>query len=122
MTLSESEVNANSTFGSGAFGGGGILNSQITIADGPGVLTLVDSEVVGNFTSGNGGGIDNGFNSDGFLGGVVTLSRSRVTLNVATQGGGIINFSGAVALSMSTVSSNTPDNCEPTGTIAGCVG
>jgi hypothetical protein len=38
-------------------------------------------------------------------------------------GGGMFNdltYGGTVTLSTTTVTSNLPDNCEPTGTIAGC--
>jgi hypothetical protein len=53
-------------------------------------------------------------------GGPLTLNHSQVTGNTAHAGGGIFNVSAIVTQSGSTVTGNTPDNCEPPGTIAGC--
>jgi hypothetical protein len=55
-------------------------------------------------------------------GGAVTLNHSVVIGNTAHAGGGIFNMGGTVALSESMVIGNHPDNCEPLGTIAGCIG
>jgi hypothetical protein len=54
--------------------------------------------------------------------GLVMLQRSDVRNNRAGQGGGVFNSGGTVALSASDVMDNHPDNCEPQGTIPGCVG
>jgi hypothetical protein len=46
-----------------------------------------------------------------------------VSMNVATEGGGIFNAAGGtVTLASTLVSGNTPDNCEPPGSISGCIG
>jgi hypothetical protein len=55
----------------------------------------------------------------------LTLDHSRVSHNSASGGGGgIFNgpFGGpaTVTLDHSKVDGNTPDNCEPPGSIAGC--
>ena len=71
--------------------GGGIFNA--------GTLTLRDSTVSGNQTTGeNGGGI--------FNAGTLTLRDSTVSGNLAERGGGGISSSGPLTLSHSTVSDN----------------
>lgn len=63
-------------------------------------------------TNGYGGGL---YNAD-----TVTLTDTVITGNKASvDGGGIYNH-GSLALTRTQVRSNTPDNCAPTGTIAGC--
>ena len=53
----------------------------------------------------------------------MTLDNSHVTGNdAAGGGGGIYTSDGSVTLNNSGVTVNTPDNCEPLGTIAGCAG
>jgi hypothetical protein len=64
---------------------------------------------------------DNGLGSMA-PGAPITLNHSLVTGNTAAHGGGIFNSSGTVTLSASNVTGNHPDDCEPPGTIAGCVG
>jgi hypothetical protein len=61
-----------------------------------------------------GGGIVN----DGTL---IVASSNIVDNTTRDEGGGIYN-AGRVALSRTKVSGNTPDNCYPVGTIAGCSG
>ena len=68
------------------------------------------------------GGIDNNA-------GTTTLKNTTVTSNAAesgesgTFGGGIFTFSGTVSLAgSSAVQGNSPDNCAPTGAVAGCTG
>jgi hypothetical protein len=56
------------------------------------------------------------------IGGPVTLNHSQVTGNTAAHGGGIFNFGGTVTLAKTSVTGNNPDNCEPPGSITGCVG
>ena len=125
MTLNKSEVNGNTAAGSGA-GRFGWRDHQRQGPPGTGdtgILTLNNSQVNDNTAGGNGGGIANG------LGcpmrprwRPVTLNHSQVTGNTAAHGGGIFNFGGTVILSATSVTGNNPDNCEPPGTIAGCVG
>ena len=130
MTLNRSEVNNNTAAGKGAVAsGGGILNAVACGPEGPcapntGVLTLNHTQVNGNTAGGNGGGISNGLVLPQMTlpGGPVTLNHSQVTGNTAAHGGGIFNAGGTVMLSASNVTGNHPDNCEPPGTIAGCVG
>jgi hypothetical protein len=55
-------------------------------------------------------------------GGPLTVNHSQIIGNTAAHGGGISNVQGTVALASTTISGNTPDNCEPLGTIVGCVG
>ncbi|MFG2846133.1 hypothetical protein ACGF12_23625 [Kitasatospora sp. NPDC048296] len=77
-----------------------------------GDLTLHGIEVSGG-ASNLGGGI---FNS-----GKLTLDKSAVTHNSATSGGGINNQTGStVTLNDSRVIRNTPNNCTPLNSIAGC--
>ena len=53
----------------------------------------------------------------------VTLNHSLIEVNHAHEGGGIFNYeSGTVTLSFDQINQNTPDNCDPTDTIDGCVG
>lgn len=123
MTLNNSEVNGNDAAGTGpTASGGGIINAvgQPGAVD-TGILTLNHSVVNGNSAGGNGGGIANGVGGM-LVGGAVTLRNSQVTGNSAAHGGGIFNNGGTVSLSNSTVAGNTPDNCEPTNSIAGCTG
>jgi predicted outer membrane repeat protein len=54
--------------------------------------------------------------------GALTLNHSQVTGNTAAHGGGIFTNGGTVTLSATPVTGNTPDNCEPLNTIAGCTG
>ena len=56
------------------------------------------------------------------IGEPVTLNHSQVTGNTAAHGGGIFNFGGTVTLAKRSVTGNNPDNCEPPGSITGCVG
>jgi predicted outer membrane repeat protein len=55
-------------------------------------------------------------------GGALTLNHSQVIGNTAAHGGGIFTNGGTVTLSATPVTGNTPDNCEPLNTIAGCTG
>jgi len=119
MTLKHSEVNGNTAAGSGqAASGGGIVNVASPDTTDTGVLMLDHSKVNGNTAAGSGGGIANGIGQ--IPGGDVTLTHSEVRHNTAAHGGGIFNHGGTVTLSDSKVTDNQVDNCEPTGTIAGC--
>jgi hypothetical protein len=127
LTLNKSEVNGNTAAGSGPFAsGGGIINAQGPPgAANTGILTINNSQVNNNRAGGFGGGIANGVPLGGpmpLVGGPVTLNHSQVSGNTAAHGGGIFNSGGTVTLASTSVSGNNPDNCEPTGTIAGCTG
>ena len=74
-------------------GGGGIYNDFAG-----GVLTLLDSSVSGNTTSGGGGGIDSA--------GTLTVRRSTISGNVAEFGGGLL-IGGTARLFETTVSANS---------------
>jgi hypothetical protein len=88
--------------------GGGIYND--------GTLTLASSRIVRNSTGGEGGGIEN-------FGTLTAASSSIVGNHAEVVGGGIFNdIDGTVTLSLTKVYGNTPGNCFPTGTIAGCSG
>jgi predicted outer membrane repeat protein len=64
----------------------------------------------------------NGYGGGLYNAGTVTLTDTVMTGNMASvDGGGIYNH-GALALTRTQVRSNTPDNCAPAGTIAGCTG
>ena len=125
LTIRHSEVNRNTASASGFAGsGGGIVNAQGPPGTTPSVLTIVFSRVNGNHAGGFGGGIANGVplppGGPPLFGGDVTLRHSQVKHNTAAHGGGIFNNNGTVTLSRSHVIGNHVDNCEPTGTIAGC--
>ncbi|HEY2125569.1 MAG TPA: hypothetical protein VGH77_00130 [Streptosporangiaceae bacterium] len=126
MTLNKSEVNGNTAAGTGVVAsGGGIISAQGPPGSVGTVLTLNNSKVNNNTAGGDGGGIANGIPLPGPMplpGGQLTLKHSQVTGNTASHGGGIFNNGGTVALSTTSVTGNSPDNCEPPGTIAGCTG
>lgn len=129
-TVSRTRFTGNATTG---VGGGGVLNS--------GRLTAVVSVFAANTAPINGGGINTqpsgvtrlvrstvDLNSSGGLGGglsnlgISTLSRTLVTRNRGSAGGGIATANANVLLSRSIVRNNQPDNCNPPNTIPGCVG
>jgi parallel beta-helix repeat protein len=110
-----------------------------------GSLTLLESRLVGNIATRNGGGIyttpthttriiqstvsgNSAANLGGGLynNGTTSLDRSVVALNQAVGssngGGGIFNSAGTVTLSRSMVTKNSPDNCQPLNSILGCTG
>ncbi|MEM9352626.1 MAG: choice-of-anchor Q domain-containing protein [Planctomycetota bacterium] len=92
--LTRSVVSGNST---GSRGGGGVTVSS------KGYASLIESSVVGNTTSGNGGGIRS-FVSYG-LSGDVTLHRSTVSGNNSGRDGGGV-YAQVVSSTQSTVSGN----------------
>ena len=77
----------------------------------------LDSSAVAHNNAEYGGGI---YNDDEF----VRLTQTAVMFNDASSGGGgIYNYGpGTVQLFASNVSFNTPDNCEPNGSVPGCSG
>jgi hypothetical protein len=131
MTINLSQVDNNATppaSPGGQGGGGGIANLNITPLTGvpdSGILTVNLSQVRNNSAGGPGGGIlEDGVNpgdSLGAPGGPLTLKASQVTGNTAAEGGGIYASSGSpVALKLTLVARNVPDNCFPLGGIPGC--
>jgi hypothetical protein len=51
----------------------------------------------------------------------MVLTGDRVVSNSAESAGGILNFGlGTLTLRFTLVAFNTPDNCDPQGTIPGC--
>jgi hypothetical protein len=124
MILSKSLVSGNRADVScdRCLGGGGIeVGGQSVLIQ---QSLLINNSVIGPFFP-SGGGLYN-------YGGTVSFSGSLVKGNTAVNngggsagGGGILNDDAAggadtVTLSTTAVTSNLPDNCEPTGTIAGC--
>jgi hypothetical protein len=147
LTLNGSRVDHNTATEAGG-AAGGIANGGLAVIRGSsvdhnsanvgagignhGTMTIAGSQITGNTaptdsagTPGVGGGIANanfGFPPTGGSG-VLTIKGSKITGNSASgTGGGIINQDGTVTLTGSQVVGNTPDNCEPPGTIAGCTG
>jgi hypothetical protein len=112
LTLNDgSTITGNSVSGLG----GGILNI--------GTVTLQSSASVTGNTALLGAGIFN-LAADAVTFGTVTLNgSSSVTNNTATLGGGIWNqLGGVVTLNdNSSVTVNSPDNCQPLNTIPGCI-
>ncbi|MGH3379087.1 MAG: hypothetical protein ACRDP6_30600 [Actinoallomurus sp.] len=128
-TISRSLLTANATTG---VGGGAIINS--------GVLTVFGSALRFNTAPVNGGAVNTqsagttqliqstvSRNTSGSLGGglsnlgITTLNRTLVEHNRGSAGGGIATGNANVLLSRSIVRNNQPDNCNPLGTIPGCV-
>jgi hypothetical protein len=104
----------DATVNGGTFGqnhadyGAGIYNND--------TLTLWHTLITFNIASNQGGGIYNY--------GTLTANYSHIIANQAPGGGGgIYNYDDStVTLHATVVFVNVPDNCEPLGTIAGCVG
>lgn len=130
-TISDSAVDGSFTDGVGAaiFNDGHLIIDRSTLTgntattgSGGAIYTntgsttrISRSVITHNKAQLHGGGI---FNT-----GTLVLSGDRVTSNQATlgRGGGISNASsGRVLLLFTQVTSNTPDNCNPQGTIRGC--
>lgn len=125
MTIRHSAVIRNIAAAGGFAGsGGGIVNAQGPPGTTPAALMIDRSRVNGNRAGGFGGGIANGVplppGGPPLFGGDLTVTHSQVKHNSAAHGGGIFNNNGTVTLSRTHVSGNHVDNCEPTGTIAGC--
>ncbi len=121
------------TWGSGA--GIANLNFDVEIESGgvtnpppSGVLTLNATVVTPNRASGFGGGIAHvGIDANfmpTFPAGASALNVSAVTANsVGSDGGGIFSAPGnPVALKLTVVARNTPDNCVRNRAVAACVG
>ena len=97
--------------------GGGIENKLLATLSMTTTL-LSDNLARAPRTLATGGGL---FNA---LGASASLIFSAVTGNTVSgspgQGGGVFNSLGMVISFLSLVTGNTPDNCFPPGTIAGC--
>jgi hypothetical protein len=108
VTIDESRLSANNA--TDAAGGGGGLATQVGANSG-----VLQSTLDHNTTTGSGGGIRN-------LGNTL-VDHTLIELNAATiSGGGIFNLApGTVTIVTSIIRNNTPNNCFPLNTIAGCV-
>lgn len=104
--------------------GGGIGNGDLGVPN-SGVLTINLSQVNNNSASGQGGGIaEFGLGASGLVpGNTLVLNLSLVAGNsAASGGGGIFAIPGSpVTLKLTAIVKNHPDNCEPLGSIGGCV-
>jgi hypothetical protein len=139
LTLNDSTVTGNSAaIGGGIYSNSGtIVLNDSAVADNiategagifmvAGTLTLNDSSVSGNQATDFMGA--SGPNSAGgvfVFDTIVTLNDSSISGNSADdQAGGVyLAGNGQVLLNgTSSVTGNTPDNCFPTGSVAGCVG
>ncbi|GLY71969.1 hypothetical protein [Actinoallomurus iriomotensis] len=129
-TVSRSVLKANTTT---SVGGGGILNA--------GTATIFASALLSNTAPINGGGVNTQpsgttwlirtaveHNTSGSLGGGLsnlghtTLNQAVVRFNQGSAGGGLASANTKVLISRSVVRDNTPGNCSPVNTIAGCTG
>lgn len=94
MTVQASSIRQNSASGSGG-GGGGISNTGANAE-----LTVLNSEVSSNFSSGlSGGGI--------YSTATLTITGSTLAENTAFSGGGLSAVSGLTVITSSTFSSNS---------------
>jgi predicted outer membrane repeat protein len=127
MTLRSSHFFHNSAEYGGAIYNGGIatvIGTTFTTdySYEGGALYNYDQAALSSITAAHnyaqwGGGIYNDHDD------VLTAASSNIVSNYAEDGGGgIYNYYGSVTLSRTKVSGNAPDNCEPTGSIAGCSG
>lgn len=111
MNLSSSTISGNSATADG----GGVYNDGAVPAFGN--INLSSSTVSSNTAGTDGGGL---YNTQG----TVDAAGTPIEHNTAGAGGGIYDGPGpdTVTLTNSPVQGNTPDNCEPAGTITGCPG
>ncbi len=87
---------------------GGGLNTQAS-----GVSHIIQSRFTRNVSGSLGGAISNL--------GTTTLYGTSVRFNRGSAGGGIATGNANVTVLRLTVTGNIPDNCNPPGTIPGCV-
>lgn len=117
LTITHSTLSENNSFAGGAIAnrGGGLSLSYTSLLQntanvyGGGILNtgslLVNASTLSGNESAGGGGIHND-------GGSVTITHSTVTLNQATQGGGISGTeAGAITLQNSIVAQNSAEEC-----------
>ena len=101
--------------------GSHIMNNSASDGGGIYITNTADVQILGSTVTQNlasfGGGI---YLDDGTL----LLRNSAVYRNTAFAGGGLTNDTSPadVTIINAMVAGNTPDNCEPAGTIAGCYG
>jgi hypothetical protein len=99
------------------------LYGNIAVRDGGGIFTtaghtarVIQTTISGNTAANIGGGIANS--------GTTTLIRTLVRFNQAignaTAGGGVQNAAGTVTLRGSLVTTNSPGDCAPAGSVPGC--
>jgi hypothetical protein len=107
LTIDQSRLSANNS--TDAASGGGGLATQVGASS-----SVIQSTLDHNTTTGSGGGIRN-------LGNTL-IDHTLIELNAATiSGGGIFNQApGTVTIFTSTIRNNTPNNCFPLNSIAGC--
>ncbi|MFL6211960.1 MAG: Calx-beta domain-containing protein [Pyrinomonadaceae bacterium] len=98
LTLNSCTVTRNTSAGGDFDNGGGIVSR--------GRLTVNDSTISDNTTSGAGGGIASEFSS---VADAVTINRSVLSGNSASHGGGGVYSDHGVNISDSTISGNTSD-------------
>jgi hypothetical protein len=151
ITLNKSVISNNTAANGIQSGGGGISNGGTLVSNnsqivdnhavggevGAGLLNHVTATLNKTIVSGNtategslGGGIVNAIFFAGQPTPTMVINNSQVTGNSADGGGGgIVNVSfdptvsaGTVTLHHTNVNGNNPDNCEPPGAVAGCVG
>ena len=129
LTLANSTVTDSFATGQSTGGGGGIYNA--------GVLAVTDSEIAGNSSESNGGGVSNdygatlsllrttvqGNSGDGYYSygggiyndGTLFISKSVISDNTAagdwSRGGGISNTTGAATVVDSVISKNSSESC-----------
>jgi hypothetical protein len=97
-----------------SYGGG--IDDEPPYRSPPGQLSLTDDTVSGNYAGESGGGI---YNDSGWI----TAVGTAIIGNIAAIAGGIGAPGGATTtLTTSPVRGNSPDNCEPVGSITGCTG
>jgi predicted outer membrane repeat protein len=96
--------------------GGGIALNWSVVAGSPVMSSFNGSTISGNYAGARGGGL---YSQD-----PLDLSSTTITGNHAIGGGGIYSdgAEATVTLTDSSPMNNTPDNCEPSGSINGCVG
>ncbi|MFG2997187.1 hypothetical protein [Streptomyces sp. NPDC048340] len=120
LDLSDSQITRNTAEApNGTAQGGGVDNP-----DG-GTLRASRNEILHNAATAKGGTAQGGglYHAGGTTGlGTSTLEQNTVTHNRAGDGGGIFKASGVLTLSGDTVRDNQPNNCSPSGAVAGCTG
>jgi predicted outer membrane repeat protein len=110
---------------------GGTITRNRATADGGGIDNIGaanNSSITGStITDNRAGGAGGGFYTSSLPGSGVSTAFTSSTVSrnrAATHGGGIYDDGPDAATTLTTtpVTGNKPDNCEPTGTIAGCTG
>ena len=110
MEIGDSTFHYNTATGEDAEGGAIYNDYKVTVNDTGFLLNKATGE------DAEGGAIYNDEET-------VILDNSLLTVNTATAGGGgIYNDEGTVTLRFNLINANVPNNCDPTGTISGCIG